>query len=207
MRVILFLELCVIFASSFLLTTQLFYNCLNETHFIIIGCIGLAVAGLIVLAGYEPSGTTVALYFFLSLAAMGFILYHLAIGYIVYDFGEQSRNIFIENTLNSELKSLPKYADRSQRTYDSFEFVCRHEAFAFVPGEIELAYQAESCYGPLAFLLWDEQQYPRYLNCQASEESWALEIERPGSDQFLCIDTRRLVVVNADSIGEAPSCR
>ncbi len=208
MKPFLFLELCVIFTSSLLLTTQLFYNCLNETHFLVIGCVGIGVAGIVMAIGYEASPLTLALYFVLSLAAMGYIVYHLGIGYIVYDFGSVSRDVFVEQTLTSELRSLPQYAERSNSKFGSYEFVCRHEGFAFIPGNVEQAYEHESCYGPLAFLIFDIPELPHYVNCQANEAGWALEIAKPGDkNQFLCMDTRRQVLTNEASIGESSSCR
>ena len=208
MKAFLFVELCVIFTSSFLLTTQLFYNCLNETHFIIIGCVGIAVASGVMFAGYEPSPLTLALYFILSLAAMGYTIYHLGIGYIVYDFGGTSRDVFVERALTTELRSLPQFAERSNTKFGSYEFVCRHEGFAFMSGDVEQAYARESCYGPLAFLIFDIPKAPLYLNCQADDDGWALEIAKPGDDgQYLCIDTRRQVLTNEASFGETASCR
>lgn len=207
MKVLLFLELTVIFATSFLLTTQLFYNCLNETHFMALGLLGGITALGALVAGYTPSPTTIALYFALAVCAIGLFLYHLAIGYIVYDFGSVSRNIFIEKDITVILKNLPKYAERSHDKYGSYEHVCRSENFVFIPSAIEGAHQAESCYGPLAFLLFDKDNPPRFFSCSADENGWRVESQFPDKDGYWCIDTRRQVLKNELSRGEVASCR
>jgi hypothetical protein len=207
MKAFLFLELTVIFATSFLLTVQLFYNCLNETHFMALGLLGGITALVALVAGYSPSPTTVALYFALAICAVGFFLYHLAIGYIVYDFGEKSRNVFIEKEVTSILRNLPKYAERSKEKYNSYEHVCRSENFAFVPTAIENAHSDESCYGPLAFLLFDKKNPPKYFTCEADEAGWRVESQIPDEVGYLCIDTRRQVLTNELSREEEASCR
>ncbi len=172
-----------------------------------IGLLGGITALIALVAGYSPSPTTIALYFALSICAIGFFLYNLAIGYIVYDFGAVSRNIFVEKEVTSILKNLPKYAERSHDKYGSYEHVCRNESFVFVPAAIETAHSDESCYGPLAFLLFDKENPPRYFDCKADDIGWRVESQIPDAEEYLCIDTRRQVLMNKFSRGEETSCR
>lgn len=208
MKTFLFLELSVIFAASFLLTTQLFYNCLNEAHFAIIGSLGVAVAGGILLSGYTPSVNTLALYFILALSAFGYVIFTITVGYVVYNFGPENRSIFIEKEVVSILKSLPRHADRSKEKFGSYQFVCRNEAFSFVPGLIDAAHEAESCYGPLAFLIFPTDEptpFTRY-RCEADKDGWVVETNRPGDDTYLCIDARWQVVQNQNEV-DGVACR
>ena len=207
MKTLLFLELTVIFATSFLLTVQLVYNCLNETHFITLGLLGGITALLALVVGYSPSPTTIALFFALSGCAVGFFLYNLAIGYIVYDFGAVSRNIFVEKEVTRILKTLPKYAERSKDKYGSYEFVCRHDYFAYIPISIEAAHQKESCYGPLAFLFFDKDEPPKFFECNATQDGWLAESELSEEGDYLCNDTRRQVLKNDFSKADEISCR
>jgi len=172
-----------------------------------LGLLGGVTALVAIVAGYSPAPTTIALYFALAGCAVGFFLYHLAIGYIVYDFGATSRNVFIEQDVTAILKSLPKYAERSKDKYGTYEYVCRNETFAFIPGAIKVAHDEESCYGPLAFLLFDKENPPRFFSCEANESGWRVESQLPEEGGYLCIDTRRQVLNNELSKGEEVSCR
>lgn len=209
MKAFLFLELAVIFSSAILLTTQLFYNCLNESHFMLIGGIGVVIALVAVIVGYMPSTTTLALYFVLALAAFGFFMYNLGVGYIVYNFGSDSRAVFIERAVRAELRGLPKYAERSKEKFNSYAYVCRHEAFAFAPGNIDVVYEKESCYGPLAFLIFDTERPEPYsrFRCESNPEGWLVETNDPANDNTLCIDSRRQVVENERPVDDGVRCR
>lgn len=194
MKALLFAELSLIFTSSALLTTLLFYNCLSEIHLIVIGVVGVLLAYIVVGLDYTPRPTTLVLYFFLSFFAFGFLMYNLAIN-LVYNFGPESRDIIVEKAIRAELKSLIKFAERSKTEFGSYEFVCRHEGFSFTPLNIDSAFLKESCYGPLGYLLFGDRIKKNTFQCEATAESWRVVNQIPGSTQYLCLDVDKTVRV------------
>lgn len=194
MKALLFAELSLIFTSSILLSTLLFYNCLSEIHLLVIGVLGVLLAYVVVGLEYAPGPTTLVLYFFLSFFAFGFLLYNLAVN-LVYNFGPESRDIMVEKVIRAELKSLTRFAERSKTEFGSYEFVCRHEGFSFTPLAIDAAFAKESCYGPLGYLLFGDKTPKNTFQCVASAESWRVTNQIPGSSQYLCLDTDKTVRV------------
>ena len=121
----------------------------------------------------------------------------------------QARSSSPDSSIRNSISSLRAHAEIENLKNGSYSNLCQTEAVVKAKNELESQYLEENrkCFGPLIKFLFPEKKSAYTLNCNATDEQYAIEARLINAEAYTCVDSSGVYKTNQiSSISMSTRC-